>query len=91
MRLLFCSSNPDGDLDLVSELETVLDQVSPRHWYVDYIHNVTLEELARKVRSFRPDIVHFCRHSDADELVFCQPGTGAATSVSPVKSATSSA
>ena len=83
MKLLFCSANPLNDLNLISELEAVLTQINAIEWHVDYLHEVTIDKLASKIRTFQPDIVHFCGHSSADELILVNPTNGAPQSLAP--------
>ncbi len=83
MNLLFCSANPFRDLDIISELEAVLSHLDSLVWHIDYLPDLSLDKLTEKIRTFQPDIVHFCGHSDANSLMFVSSTNGKPQSIPP--------
>lgn len=83
MKLLFCSANPKNDLNLVAELEQVLRVINAGQWELIFVADVSVKKLIHEVKTSKPDIVHFCGHSDGDGLVFVNDTTHEASSISP--------
>ncbi|WFR67665.1 CHAT domain-containing protein [Curtobacterium flaccumfaciens] len=74
LRILYGTATPDGDLRVNQEIRRVeaavraavhRDQVSIRH-----AADITSGDLLDYVTSFRPHVVHFSGHANADELFF---------------------
>jgi len=74
LRILYGTATPDGDLRVNQEIRRVeaavraavhRDQVSIRH-----APDITSGDLLDYVTSFRPHVVHFSGHANAEELVF---------------------
>jgi len=74
LRILYGTATPDGDLRVNQEIRRVeaavrsavhRDQVSIRH-----APDITSGDLLDYVTSFRPHVVHFSGHANADELFF---------------------
>jgi hypothetical protein len=74
LRILYGTATPDGDLRVGQEIRRVKKAVQASvhrdRVRIEHASDITSDDLLDLLTTFRPHVIHFSGHADADNLVF---------------------